>query len=72
MRKIGDICGFLPRLVVRRITSDPGNLAQFARVCEMIWLLQEIDAFDQRWPFANDVCAIAAGIDDLQLRLLAF
>jgi hypothetical protein len=60
----GSLCGVL--LPIQAISH---NLREFVR---MIWLLQEIDAFDQRWPFANDVCAIAAGIDDLQLRLLAF
>ena len=50
------------------IQAIPHRLREFLR---MIWLLQEIDAIDQRWPFANDVCTISAGIDDFQLRLLA-
>ncbi|MGA2787106.1 MAG: hypothetical protein ABSF60_06220 [Verrucomicrobiota bacterium] len=47
----------------------PHRLGGFVR---MTWLLQEIDAFDQRWPFASDVGAVAAGMDNLQLRLPAF
>jgi hypothetical protein len=46
-------------MVLLLIQAIPHSLHEFVG---MTWLLQEIDAFDQRWSFANDVCAITAGM----------